>query len=154
MGLLIFLVVLIPTPQPSADTLMNFSRLSKAFGHEIALVDRNGTVREGRLVATTVDAATMEFASGTQVFTRDEITSVTRLKDSTRDGLIKGLLAGALLSAYVMGQLGADGSGGMFLRATAAYGVMGWALDAANKNRQPVYRAPAKGAAVKLTLRF
>ena len=156
MGLLLLLVALIPTPQPSDDALSNFSRLSTALGQEIALVERNGAVRQGRLMASTVDAATMEFASGAQVFSRGEIASVSRLKDGTRDGLIKGLLFGALLSLYITGELGGDASGGAFLRATATYGAIGWALDAAKTNPQPIYRAakPKQDAAIKLSLRF
>ena len=156
MGVLLLLVALIPAPPASERVLMDFSRLSKALGQEIALVERNGNLRQGRLVTTALDAATMEFASGSHVFSRDQIASVTRLKDSTKDGLIKGVIFGALLSLYVSGELGGDASNGMLLRTTATYGAIGWALDAARTNPQPIYRAPKpkQDPSVKLSLRF
>lgn len=156
MGFLLLLIALIPGPKPSEQALMDFARFAKAIGEPIALVESDGAVREGRLAAAAADAVTMAFASGERVFQKDEIASADRLRDGTRDGFIKGALIGALLGVCITEAFGEGGDAGLTLRIAATYGVLGWGLDAANKNRQPIYRAAGKPKqpAIKLAVRF
>jgi hypothetical protein len=98
----------------------------------------------------------MEFASGTQVFSREEIASVTRLEDSASDGLIKGIVFGAVLGLYVNAEFDGGEPVSLLFKTTATYGAIGWALDAVNKNAQPIYRVKPStpNPTVKLSFRF
>jgi hypothetical protein len=57
----------------------------------------------------------------------------------------------------VLGQ-GYDLSAGDWLGWVSAYAGIGWAIDAAQTHRQPIYRVPGSSAAakptVKMSLRF
>jgi len=160
MGILVFPLLLLfaigPAPKASEATLADFSRFSKALNTAIALVDRDGTVREGILVASTIDDVTMRFGSGTKTFARADVMSAERLRDGRKDGAIKGAIFGALMGLlaaplYEDGQQQAAG----FVTAVALYGGIGWALDAAQNHREPIYRGTlAPAPAVKLSLRF
>jgi len=153
MGFLILFVpiaiALAPLPGPSATALMDFSRMEKVIGQQIAIVDMDGAVREGRLVSATADQVTMDFGAGARVFGKTEIARAERLRDGVIDGIIRGALFG-----FVMGGLATQGcsssSDGCVAEAVlgsmAIYGTIGWALDAANANRQPIYRSPAAAA--------
>lgn len=148
MGFLFILVpiaiALAPLPGPSATTLMDFSRMTKAIDQQIVLVDAGGAVREGRLVSATADAATMDFGGSRREFAKAEIASAERLRDGVTDGIVRGVLFG-----LVMGGLATQGcsssipncSAQAVLGSMAIYGAIGWALDAANTNRQPIYRS-------------
>lgn len=151
--LLLLLLAFAPTSQPSATALADFSRLSKAAGQGIALVDLDGTVREGLLILATDEALTMRFAGGDRIFSRSTVTSAERLRDGNRDGAIKGALFGALIGA-IAAQFDAGSSGEVFFKSVAVYGGIGWMLDASQKHRQPIYRAAAPEPSLKVSLRF
>ena len=137
--------------------LVDFSRFAAAIGAEIAIVDREGIVREGVVTAASADDVTMSFSGTPKTFSRDVVASGERLRDGRRDGAIKGAVFGALVGLVMEGYSsgGASRAAG-FVSAVAIYSGIGWALDAAQNNREPIYRSPppAPAPGVKLTLRF
>jgi hypothetical protein len=160
MGAFIFPLILVitfaPAPQPSESTLADFSRFSKTIATRISLVERDGTVREGTVSAISADAVTLMFGIGERTFQKTEIFSAERLRDSSKDGALRGVLFGAFMG-LVLGQ-GYDLSAGDWLGWVSAYAGIGWAIDAAQTHRQPIYRVPGSSAAakptVKMSLRF
>lgn len=157
MEYLIVLALLFGPSQKTPDEkLADFSRFAAAEGTNIALVDQEGTVREGLLLSTTADAVTMKFGRGERVFERSAIASAERLRDNSRDGAIKGALFGSLLGLVMAGAYSTGNDAEIFLTHVALYGGIGWALDAAQTHRQPIYLAKPQppAPAVKLALRF
>jgi hypothetical protein len=154
MGLLLLLIALIPTPKPSAEALMDFSRFAKATGQEVVLVDENGIALHGVLASATPDAVTMRFASGERVFGKTAIASADRLRDGNKDGFIKGAIFGTVLGLIAIEGYGADVRGRDLLAVSAVYGVLGLSVDALVKHRHPIYRAPAAAPSVKMSFRF
>ncbi len=160
MGLLVFPLLLVLTVgtggKPSEQKLADFSRLSKAVDTEIALVDRDGTVREGLLTAVSADSVTMRFGSGSRVFARMDVVSAERLRDGKKDGAIKGAIFGAVLGAIIAPYYETSNQRlGAIASSMAVYSGIGWALDASQKNREQLYRSlPSPGGAVKVSLRF
>jgi hypothetical protein len=155
---LLLLAIVAPSSQPGERELTDFERFSKAIGREIALVDRDGTVREGLLEGATADHVTMRFGSGATTFTRAAIVSAERLRDGRKDGAIKGAIFGAVAGIFAMQGFdsASEGMAG-WAGSVAFYSAVGWALDAAQTHREPIYRAQPSGVApppVKLTLRF
>jgi hypothetical protein len=143
------LVMLAAVPMmANAQTLDDFSRLSKALNTDISLVEADGTVREGRLVAAGPDGVTMKFAAGTRVFRADQITSAERLKDRVGDGALKGAIVGVFLG-LVTQSTRAD----FWFSSIAIYSGIGFALDAAQTHRETLYRAPPRPS-MSLSFRF
>ena len=85
---ILLIVAITPMPGASEKTLTNFSRFSKAVGAPIAIIDREGTVREGRLSGATADSVTVQFGGGERVFSEAAVASAERLKDGVKDGFI------------------------------------------------------------------
>jgi hypothetical protein len=148
MGFLFLLVPILiavaPLPGPSATVLMDFSRMAKAIDREIALVDKDGAVREGRLVSATADQVTMDFGGTRRVFAKTEIASAERLRDGVTDGIVRGVLFGLFMGALATQGCTSSMSNctrDAVLGAMAVYGAIGWALDASEANRQPIYRS-------------
>ena len=125
--------------------------MSREEGEGISFVDREGTVREGVLIAASADAITMRFAGGEQVFAKSAIARVDRLRDGTGDGALKGAAFGVVLGFLY---LGAGAGGDYFVGSVVAYSSIGWLIDAMNTNRQPIYRAPSPAPALKVSIRF
>jgi uncharacterized protein YcfJ len=138
--------------------LLDFSRFTEAIGAEIAIVDREGIVREGVVTAASADDVTMSFSGTPKTFSREVVASGERLRDGRRDGLVKGAVFGALVGLVVMQGYSSGGASQAagFVSAVAIYSGIGWALDAAQNNREPIYRSPAPAPApgVKLSVRF
>lgn len=137
-------IALAPLPGPSAAVLMNFSRMEKAIGQEIVLVDAGGAVREGRLVSATVDAVTMDFGGNRRVFAKTEVASAERLRDGVADGIVRGVLFGLFMGGFATQGCTSSSSNcsrDVVLGSMAVYGAIGWALDASVANRQPIYRS-------------
>jgi hypothetical protein len=146
------IVALVPMPGPSEQALADFSRFSKAVGAPIALIDREGTVREGILSAAAADSVTVAFGGGERVFSRAAVASGERLRDGLKDGFIKGALFGAVVGIFAA--QGYDSEGGAvagWFGSVAIYGLIGTAIDASQKHREPIYRAPA---ALTVSVRF
>lgn len=149
----LLIVTITPVPGPSAKTLTDFTRFSKAVGAPIAIIDRDGTVREGRLSAATVDSVTVAFGGGERVFSAAAVASAERLKDGLKDGFIKGALFGAVVG--ILAGQGYDSPGAAtagWFGSVAIYGLIGTAIDASQKHREPIYRAAAP--AMKVSVRF
>jgi hypothetical protein len=137
----------------------DFSRFTKAIGAEIAIVDRDGIVREGLVTAASADELTLNFSGVEKTFARDAVASGERLKDGTRDGFIKGAIFGAVAATVAMQGYNSQGStrGNMaagWVSAVAVYGGIGWLIDAAQTNREPIYRSAAPAPSLKLSMRF
>ncbi len=143
---------------PSAETLSNFSRFSKAIGQEIALVDRDGVVREGILTAAATDSVNVCFGSGTTTISREVVVSAERLRDSQKDGAIKGAVLGAIGGLFALqGYSSKSGALAGWAGSVAIYASIGWAFDALQTHQEPIYRAapkPATAPKVKLSFRF
>ena len=143
--LLVFTIAATPA---RAQGLGDFSRFSKAIDKQIALVNTDGTVREGVIVAAGPDSVTMQLGSGTRSFANGQIASADRMKDGRDDGVFKGALWALLFAS--LGSQGLTSSDNKFLyfvEAMALGGAIGYALDAGETNRQPLYRAPAQQTA-------
>lgn len=161
MGFLIFPMLLIltvaPGPGGSEKALADFSRFSKAINRQVAIVDHDGVVREGILDEVADDQISVRFGSGTRIFSREGVASAERVRDGRTDGFVKGAVFGAVAGLLVMGasESGSD-RGAAFVMSTIFYGGIGYALDAVQTNREPIYRAPAPAptASLKLSLRF
>jgi hypothetical protein len=156
MGFLTFpvLLLLVFTPHSSERALSDFGRFEKAVNTEIAIVDMDGTVREGILRSVSASELTMEFGASQRIFQRDAIASGERLRDGRLDGTIKGAIFGLLIGvltsqAYDSGRDAAP----VFLGSVAVYAGLGYAFDAAQTHRQPIYRG-APTPAAKIALRF
>lgn len=163
MGLLVIPFMLLATTAPRSTPdakLADFSRMSRALNAEVALIGSDGTVREGRLIAATPDRVTMRFGANDRSFARAEVVSAERVRDSSRDGLIKGVVFGAVTGLFAVQGLDtlAEGIAG-WVGSIAVYGSIGWAIDAAQGHREPIYRAPTavpapKKPALSLAVRF
>jgi len=162
MGFLVFPLLLVltiaPVPGPPAHVLADFSRLSSAIDREVAIVGVDGTVREGIVTDVTADDVTLRFGSGAKTFPRADVMSAERMRDGRVDGAVKGAIFGAILGLLTMQAYESTGDRfGAWAGSTAIYGGIGYALDAAQSHREPLYRATAAAApsaAVKLSLRF
>lgn len=140
---LVILAIVGPRPEPPPARLADFTRVATAVGADVVVVETDGLVREGRLVAADADSATLRFAAATRQIPRTAIASADRRRDGWKDGLIKGALLGL---AVGVGFSQAYEDGGPRYHAIASsvafYGAAGAALDAAQSHREPLYRAP------------
>lgn len=133
-----------PVSAQRSRGLRDFSRFATAVNQRIEIVELDGTTRQGVVVAAGADGVTMRFATGTRTYTDRQIASAERLKDGRLDGVAKGILWGALL-----GLLGSQGytnessALGQWARGVAGFGVVGYLLDAAETNRETLYRGPS-----------
>jgi hypothetical protein len=160
MGFLVFPLLLVltiaPVPGPPAHVLADFSRFSSAIDRDIAIVDVDGTVREGIVTAVTADDVTLRFGSGAKTFPRAGVMRAERMRDGRVDGAVKGAIFGAILGLVTMQAYESTGERfGAWAGSTAIYGGIGYVLDASRSNRELLYRAPAVPTApLKLSLRF
>lgn len=132
------------TPGARPQRLADFSRFSESLNKKIALVDIDGAVREGVLVAAGPKGVTIKLASDTRFFAIDQIATAEKMTDGRDDGVAKGVLWGLLFVS--MGSQGLTDSADAllyFAGTVAVFGTLGYALDAAESNRQLFYRAPA-----------
>jgi|SRR5690349_1419297 len=145
-----------------AQGLEDFSRLARAIGKEVSIVEQSGVVREGIVEAATADAVTLRFGSAIQSFPRETVARAERTRDRSTDGALKGAIFGAVTGALTMRAYqrhsewlspGADRAG-MFLMHVASWSALGWVFDAVNTHREPIYRAPAPTPATSLKISF
>ena len=151
---LLILLTVAPGPGRSDAVMADFSRFSKSIAQEIAIVDYDGTVREGILTAATEDGITVQFGSGVKSFPRAAVASAERTRDGRTDGAIKGALWGALIGAIMSQAYEGSDWAGAFVGHVAIYSGIGWTLDAAQSHREPIYRAPAAAATPKPSVKF
>ncbi len=143
--------VILRAPAENGGAPMDFARLAEAIGEHIAVTGPEGVVREGLLTAATADVITMKFAAAPMTFPKSEVVSADRLRDRTRDGFIKGAAFGGIMALIV--STGYRTGVGTWISSMATYGAIGWFIDAANTNRQTIYRAPV-APALKMSFRF
>lgn len=158
MGYLIFPlllgVVLAPAPKPSQQKLADFTRFSTAVGRQIAIVDNDGDVREGLLRSVSTSDLTVQFRSGERIFQRDVIASAERMRDGRIDGAIRGAIFGVVIGAFATQGARTNGeAASIFIGSVVTYAGIGYAIDASQSHREPLYRAPARPN-VKVSLRF
>jgi hypothetical protein len=158
--LLTFLVAT-PVSAQSGRGLQDFSLFATVINQQIAIVELDGTTREGLVVAAGPEGVTMKFATETRTYTDTQIASAERMKDGRLDGVAKGLLWGALLGALgSQGYTSQESALGQWARGVAMFGVIGYVLDAGETHREALYRSPfvpVSGATVPkpaLTLSF
>jgi hypothetical protein len=157
---IMIVAIALPTGKIHAPVPSDFSRFAKHLGQQISLVDTDGIVREGVLTAATADGVQMDFGGGQKLFPRSDVVSAERLHDGSIDGAIKGAVFGAVMGLLVAPEL-SEGAFQYGLATTALYGAIGFALDAAQVNRQPIYGVARKVNALgapkpsrKLSFRF
>jgi hypothetical protein len=138
-----------PVRSPSDAALANFANLSRAVGQEIAMIDAEGVVREGMLRAASANDVTMQFGSTERIFQRDSILSAERLRDGRLDGAIKGAVFGVMLALTT-----ASDSADFWVTSIVLYSGIGYAIDASQTNRVPLYKTTASKPALKVSLRF
>jgi hypothetical protein len=140
---LVMVLTAAPAFAQQSRGLRDFSVFVTAIDQQISIVEIDGTTREGLVVAAGPDGVTMKFATEERTYTDMQIASAERLKDGRLDGVAKGLLWGA-----VLGLLGSQGytseqsALGQWARGVAAMGAIGYVLDAAETNREALYRRP------------
>ena len=152
-GIPLLLLLFVPDHY-TGKQVADFTRFSQSIGKQIAIVDREGIVREGRLASATADELTMDFSGTQKTFARDAIASGERLRDGRLDGTIKGAIFGLVAGLYVAAEVPDQGKATAILTGMAIYGSIGWGLDAAQNHREPIYRAPKPAPALKVSLRF
>lgn len=148
-----FLVIFAPIDHVPARALADFSRLSHALNQQISVVDSTLTEKNGLLVGYTQDSVTIRVGAVEETLSSANVRSADRLRDSSKDGAIKGALFG--LGYVIAAQFTC-----CYSRATprdwisipAFYAAVGFGLDALNKNREPLYRASPPQ--LKVSLRF
>ncbi len=132
------IILIIAFPDATPTQLADFSRFAKVQGEEVAVVDMFGAERLGRVVAATDTTVTLGLGAGTRTFERADVLRADRLRDSTRDGLIKGMAIGALVGWAASRELGATAGG--FAVSMSVYGGIGYLLDRSSSERAPLYR--------------
>ena len=152
----VLFVMFVSAPAAHAQRLEDFSNMSRAIGKEVSIVDRSGLIREGIIEAATADAVTLRIGSASQRLLRADIASAERMKDESSDGARRGAIW-ALAVALIPNQ--GWTSAGDYLRGVAIafvfFPTAGYLLDAAESNRQPLYRAPsASSPTLKVSFRF
>lgn len=147
--------ILLAIPALQNQNIEDFSRFSKSVGQQISLVDSHGVVREGLLAAATADAVKMQFAGGEKSFSRAEVMSAERLHEGTVDGAMKGAILGFVMVALAsQGTRNEAEAAKVAWISVAVYSGVGWAIDAAQTHRPPIYRAALPQPGVKMSLRF
>lgn len=150
------LLSLLPLSEASAQQLETFARFSRALGQEISIVDQNGLIREGVLEAATDERIVLRFGSVSQTFVRTDIATAERLKDSPKDGAVKGAVFGLViggLTTMIGGKVYVPG----YVSVVGIYSGIGFLFDVLNRGREPLYRAPVSATpqpALKYSLRF
>lgn len=119
-----------------ARTLADFSRFASAQGEAVAVVDTFGVESLGKIVAASETGITLRTGTVTAAFDREQVLKADRLRDGSKDGLIKGMLFGALVSwAY-----NDAGVHTRYLPWVSAFGSIGLIMDFSETNRAPLYR--------------
>ena len=135
-------LIAIPSPTPSAERMADFTRLGGLERQEVYVVDTSG--QERRVTLVEAGDAAVKFMIGQQQIemNRDAILRVDRVRDSSLDGAIKGMLFGLLIGAVIESNA-SDTNGRYLLQGALAYGSIGYLFDRGHAARQPVYRAPS-----------
>jgi F0F1-type ATP synthase assembly protein I len=144
--LVIIPLMLIAVPSHVKDGEVR--HLNAAQGQQVFVIDSDRREWRGTLIDVATTTFTIDGQDGTKRFVLDDIRRVDADGDRIRDGFIKGILFGAFIGAVTSQYLGA----GAIPRGMLVYGAIGAGLDALNRCKQTVYRAPAPQ--VSATLRW
>jgi hypothetical protein len=151
----VLFVVFVAASTARAQGLDDLKSFSRAIGKDVSVVDRSGRIREGTVEEATADGVRLRVGSVTEWLPGPEIASAERMKDKSSDGALRGALW-ALAVALIPNQ--GWSSAGHYWRsvglAFVVFPTAGYLLDAAESNRQPLYRAPAPAPALKISWRF
>jgi hypothetical protein len=148
-------VLFVATPAARAQSLEDFASISRAIGKEVSVVERTGPIREGIVEAVTADGLKLRVRSATEWVPRADIASAERMKDESSDGALRGAIW-ALAVALIPNQ-GWTSAGEYWRTVGIAFVVFptaGYLFDAAESNRQPLYRAPSPAPMLKVSRRF
>jgi hypothetical protein len=148
-------VIFVATPAAHAQGLEDFKSISRVIGKEVSVVARSGLIREGVVEAATDHGIRLRVGSATEWLPRADIASAERMKDASSDGALRGAIW-ALAVALIPNQGWTSAKDYMRTVAIAfvVFPTAGYLLDAADSNRQPVYRAPSPPPTLKVSWRF
>jgi F0F1-type ATP synthase assembly protein I len=137
-GLLVILpLILIAAPSHVKDG--DVRHLNAAQGQEVFVIDSDRREWRGKLLDVASASFTIDGQDGAKRFALDDIRRVDADGDRIRDGLIKGVLFGAFIGVVTSQYIGAE----VIPQSMLIYGAIGAGLDALNRCKQTVYRAPA-----------
>jgi hypothetical protein len=151
----VLMVMIVSASPAAAQGLEDFSRFAKALGKEVSIVDHDGRATEGVVETATSDRVLLRVGGDARWFTAAEIANAERLKDDSSDGAWRGALW-ALVFALIPNQ-GYRNAGEAWRGIGLGFVIFpaaGYLFDAANTNRQRLYRAPGAAPALKLSWRF
>ena len=115
---------------------------------KVVLTMADGTTRHGSLLCLGVDELIVAGAGAVDRFRLDEVWKVRKAVDPVWDGALKGAAFGLMPLLF-----GCPAE--CVLRNTAAYGLLGLAIDAIDTNRDTIYRSgDVKKASVGFRVRF
>jgi F0F1-type ATP synthase assembly protein I len=139
MGALLVIVPLILIAAPAHVKDGDVKHLNAAQGQEVFVIDSDRREWRGKLLDVASTSFTIDGQDGAQRFGLADIRRVDADGDRIRDGLIKGVLFGALVGLVTAQVFGAE----VIPQTVLVYGAIGAGLDALNRCKQTVYRAPA-----------
>ena len=148
MGALLVILPLILVAAPAHVKAGDARHLRASEGQEVFVIDSDQREWRGKLLEVATASVTIDQQTGPKRFPLDDIRRVDADGDRIRDGLLKGVAFGAFVGLITSQYMGAS----MIPRGMLVYGVIGAGLDALNRCKQTVYRAPAPQ--VTATLRW
>lgn len=154
-------VLLIPTQAGAQDPGVTGATTDRM--PTVSVLDDRGVETKGKLVKLDADAVVLRVAAEQVRFDLAQVSRITRLGDSLKNGAMVGAAIGAGLGV-LKAHLFAGGTGERIAgvaASTAIYAAIGTCIDAAVQARTVIYPAPAvrisigaAGAAVSVTLRW
>lgn len=152
---LALIVIVAAAPTARAQAVEDFAVFQKAIGKDVSIVDRNGLVREGVVDTVTAAGVSLRVGSGQAWLARAEIANAERMKDDSGDGALKGLIWAVVIAVIPNQGYRSAGEGARTVAtALVVLPFIGYMLDAANGERQPLYRAPSAAPTLKISWRF
>ena len=116
----------------------------------VYVIDQDRREWQGTLLDATKTDLVLDGEFGTRRFALDNVRRVDADNDSVKDGAIKGAVFGAVLGLIIAQDVG----GRAIPEAAALYSLLGMGLDALNRCKQTVYRAPAPAPQVAFRVRW
>lgn len=139
MAALLVILPLVLVAAPAHVKAGDARHLRASQGHEVFVIDIDQREWRGTLLEVAAASVTIDAEAGPKRFPLDDVRRVDANGDRVRDGVIKGMAFGAFIGLVTSQYLGA----GAIPRAMLVYGAIGAGLDALNRCKWTVYRAPA-----------
>jgi hypothetical protein len=115
---------------------------------KVVVTMADGSARRGSLLCLGVDELTLAGADVVERFRLEDVWKIRKAADPLWDGALKGAAIGLLPLVF-----GCPAE--CVIRTTAAYGLLGLAIDAVDTNRDTLYRSRgAQKSAIGLRVRF